>query len=124
MARAGHGRFADGHGLRSAVGQHGGILRLTSEDIRRAHGGFGRSGPGVSDKLTRWLDGLGLGVLGDELPRYQHEECVVYLRDGLLREIIDAVQYPSDAGDQVLRDIAATDSIHDKLERIRAIIAS
>lgn len=122
MAKKGEGKYADGSALRQAVESSGDLLRVTAEDVRRAEGTYGKLGAHVNTKLVQWLENHGIGVMGGELPRYQHQEAVLYRSGTTMAKAIRAVEEPSEAGDKVLRQLTSDDGAQDKLERIRGIL--
>lgn len=122
MARNGEGRFADGPALCAEVEAQGDLLRVTAEDIRRAEGTYGKLGSHVNGKLVQWLENQGMGVVGGELPRYQHEEMVIYRLGTTMHRTVKAIEEPSEAGDKVLRELVSDDGAHEKLDRIRGIL--
>lgn len=122
MAKQGTSKYVGAKDLRTAVEADGDLLRVTAEDIRRAEGTYGKLGSHVNNKLAQWLENNGMGVLGGALPRYQHQEAVLYRAGTTMAKVIEAVEYPSELGDKMLRQVASDDGAQDKLERIRGII--
>ncbi len=122
MARKGEGQYGDGAALCAAVETNGDLLRVAAEDVRRAEGTYGKLGSHVNGKLFQWLENQGMGVVGGELPRYQHQEAVLYRSGTTMAKVIKAVEEPSGAGDRILRQLVSDDGSQDKLERIRGIL--
>lgn len=124
MAQNASGRYANGQALRRAVDEAGGVLSVTMDDLRRAHGVYGKLGPHVRDQIRRWLAGHGLAVL-PELRRYGEEEVAVYRLDSPLQALVEAIADPTGANLERLRNIAAPEgenSAVEVLEKIRALV--
>ena len=123
MAKSGQGKYADGSALRAAVEANGDLLAVTMEDIRRAHGKYGKLGPHVQTQLAKWLTNEGLGALPETLARYQHEEVRLYRLGTSMSDVIEAVLDPTERGDQELRKyVSSNGTAQSQLDEIRAIL--
>ncbi len=118
------GTYEDGAALRREVEAHGDLLTVSMEDIRRAHGRFGKLGPHVQIKLAEWLANEGMAALPQDLKRFQQEEVRVYRAGTDMAAVIEAVLRPGERGDKKLREIvsAGEPTARSKLDEIRAIV--
>lgn len=123
MAKQGERRFKNGAALKEAVEAEGDLLTVAMEDIRRAHGRYGKLGRHVQPQLAKWLKNEGLGAVPPELKGYQHEEVRVYRLGTSMADVIEAVLDPTDTGDKELRKYAsANGEAQRQLDEVRAIV--
>jgi hypothetical protein len=123
MAKPGPGKYADGPALRAAVEAEDDLLVASMEDIRRAHGKYGKLGPHVQVQLAKWLKNEGLGSLPAGLARYQHEEVRLYRLGTAMADVIEAVLEPSEPGDRELRKyVSMNGAAQRQLDEIRAML--
>lgn len=107
--------------LRDQVTDSGGLLVTTMEVLRDVHGA-GKLGVHVRKAIDGKLAAHGLGHLpGGELPTYQHEEVRLFRLGTPIADTISAVLYPSEGGDQVLRQSAGSQA-QDVLKQIRELV--
>lgn len=106
--------------LAGAVEAAGGIKAVTMEALREAYKA-GRLGTHVRSGIHDKLEEHGLGHLPAELPSYQHEEVRLFSLGRPIGKIVKAVKAPSEAGDQLLREVANADA-RDILQKVRELI--
>ena len=106
--------------LRTATEQADGLYLTTMETLRDAHGA-GKLGVHVRKAIHDELLANGLGHLPSELPAYQEYEVRLYRLGTSIANAINAVLYPSEAGDQVLRQTAGS-SAQTVLKQIRELV--
>lgn len=125
MARNISGRYADGVELKAAVDVAGGVVDVTMDDLRRAHGEYGKLGPHVRQEIRRWLAGHGLAVL-PEMRNYGEEQVALYRVDSPLQALVEAIRDPTTAPNlERLRSVAVPEGEHsavELLEKIRALV--
>jgi len=125
MARNAAGRYADGEELKVAVDEAGGVVSVTMDDLRRAHGEYGKLGPHVRQEIRRWLAGHGLAVL-PEMRNYGEDQVALYRVDSPLQALVDAISDPTTAPNlERLRNVAVPEGEHsavEVLEKVRALV--
>lgn len=97
-----------------------GLYRTTMAVLRDAHG-VGKLGVHVRTGITNELKNRGIGTLPPELPSYQHEEVRLYKLGSPIADVIDAVHYPSDTGDEALRRSMGSDA-EEVLAQVRQLV--
>lgn len=109
------------------VDGNGGLGIATLGELREA-AGFGKLGRFVLAEIRNGLGAHGLGaypkwMLDHEqnLDLNQHQQVRVFRLGSPVERLVRAVESPDHAGDQELRDRAASDDA-DKLRQIRAIV--
>lgn len=90
------------------------------EELREIEGA-GRLGQHVRASISGNLLSHGMGHLPAELPSYQDFEVRVYRLGTALADVINAALNPSTSGDQILRQVAASDA-QDVIKKIRALV--
>ena len=106
--------------LDRSVDQNQGVVTLTMERVRDAHGDL-RLGVHVRQSISDELRGLGIGHQPRPLPVYQEETVRLYRLGGSVAKLIDAVRNRSDENDEVLREAAGGDAA-DTLNKIRDLV--
>jgi hypothetical protein len=115
-------RFADLGELRAAVEENGAVLTVKVYEVRDAHGAQ-RLGRLVRERIGKELAGEGLGIYPRELPEWANEEVRVYRLGSPVADLIEAVERPSEAGDQVIRDAVGGDA-SGTLDQIRELVCA
>ena len=113
--------------VKTAVEDSGNVLASTLEELRDALN-YTRLGVRVLGEISKALRGEGLGyyptaVLDDNpYPRFG-EQIRVYKRGSAVGEAIEAVLHPSNAGDELLRETAGSQSA-ETLAQIKALVCN
>lgn len=106
--------------LRDQVEADGGLYTTTMEELREIEGA-GRLGQHVRSSISSSLAANGMGHLPAELPAYQESSVRIYRLGNPLADVINAVLNPSGPGDQILRQIGASDA-QDVIKKIRQLV--
>jgi len=115
-------RFADIAALRTAVEQNGGILTVQAYEVRDAHGAQ-RLGRLIRERIGKELAGEGLGTYPKALPEWATDPVRVYRLGSPVADLIEAVERPSEAGDEVIRDAVGGDA-NQTLDQIRQLVCA
>lgn len=106
--------------LNELVEETGGLLAVQMETLRDLHEA-GRLGvhviAGIQDKLASH----GLGHFPESLPSSQDAFVRIYKKGTSMAKIVEAVLFPSELGDAVLRETANIDT-EEKLRQIRELV--
>jgi len=113
-------KFESFEELRDTVQESGGVLTISMEDMRDAHGA-GRLGVHVRSAISKGLQGLGLGHYPPELPAYQEQYVRVYRLGSPIADLIDAVIEPSPGRDEYLRRAVGGDA-EATLAKVRELV--
>lgn len=111
--------------IRDMCEENGGVLIVTLGELRDAVDA-GKLGVHVMRRISRELKAAGLGyfplavVEENDQPR-QSDELRVYRTNSPAAPYIEAVLYPSAAGDKRLTEVGS-DETHDVLARIRELV--
>jgi hypothetical protein len=106
--------------LRRRVEDDGGV-HATRAQVLRDIEGAGRLGSNVRADISRKLESRGMAHLPEELPQYQEEEVVIYLRDSAVAPVVQAVLNPSQSTAVILRQLA-DNGAQDTIRKIRQLI--
>ncbi len=106
--------------LRQVVEENEGVLTITMEHLRDAHGA-GRLGVHVRTSISKALLGRGLGHFPEELPAYQENPVRIYKLGSRVADLIDAVLKPNPDNDEQLRRAGGGDA-EAVLDNIRALV--
>lgn len=116
--------MSDWDPIKSQVENAGGVVSVTMETLRNAHGA-GKIGVHVKDAISNQLAGMGLGHVPVALPSYQHEMVRVYKRGTPVGEFIEIVLTPGEQNDKMLNERFAEEGpdYGDMVNKIREIVA-
>jgi hypothetical protein len=89
--------------IKQTVEKNGGVVTLTMEQLRDAHGAA-KLGVNVRKQISSTLAGMGLGHIPEELPTYQYQQVRIYKKGTPVGEIIDTVLVPGEQNDVKLTE--------------------
>lgn len=113
-------RYARLEDIRDAVEENGGVLTLSMEELRDAHGAE-RLGVNVRSAITSRLRKLGLNHQPYVLPAYQEDTIRLYLADSAVAKLLQAVSHTGPRWDKVLREAANSDA-SEVLHKVRELV--
>ena len=108
--------------VRSSVEEHDGILSVTMQELRDAHG-VGRLGVHVRNAIRRNLANRGIGHFPNELPVYQHERVRLYIQGSQFADCLEDLNELSPEADERLRDLFVT-NYEELIEQIRQLVCN
>ncbi|MCY3544382.1 MAG: hypothetical protein OXI16_09165 [Chloroflexota bacterium] len=115
-------RFESFDEVESFVQSNGGIVTVTMEDLRNAHG-VGRLGIHVRRAIHSNLAGKGIGHWPKELPEYAHEPVRLYSLGGRFAECVNDIYDLTSEADERLRDIFVT-NYEEIIQKIRELVCN
>ena len=106
--------------LRRLVADDDGV-HATRAQVLRDIEGAGRLGSNVRADISRKLAAQGMAHLPDDLPQYQEEEVILYLRDSAAAPVVQAVLHPNRDSARILRQLADNNA-QETIRKIRELI--
>ena len=108
--------------VKSAVEGHDGILTVTMQELRDAHG-VGRLGVHVRTAIRRNLANRGIGHFPNELPEYQHERVRLYTLGSQFADCLEDLNELSPEADERLRELFVS-NYEDIIGKIRQLVCN
>ena len=108
--------------VKSALEDRDGILTVTMQELRDAHG-VGRLGVHVRTAIRRNLANRGIGHFPNELPVYQHERVRLYTLGSQFADYIEDLNELSPEADERLRELFVS-NYEEIIENIRQIVCN